>query len=659
MKFQIEKIIIWPKNSNFSYREVNLHLGKVNVITGKSRTGKTAIIPIIDYCLGASSCSVPIEVIRNNAAWYGIIICTETEKILLARKVPDRNKVSYEFFVRCGFEIMIPHEIKESNQNEAGVLQLLDTIAGTPYVGREEQTGFNQRLSFRDLTHLIFQSQDIVANQNILFYKTHKTEHREKLRNWFPFILGAETVDSIINKQQLKKWESELKRKEKELANAKNVSAEWLQNLVGQLHKIKEYIGENFEIPNSDNIDALLTLSKEILSKRIDWPSPSAVGLENADDEIRSLEKKEEDIATAIAQTRKRMNEIKKMSESFSGYQTTTQQKIERLQLVVWLKQHSSVAANCPICGENMHSAANSEIEKICAALSRYEKVTSQTKNLPAALNRELELLRNDLADFIEKQKKIKCRFDFIQAQKEENKQYLQKRNDLFLLLGQLKSTVELIDRISTDSDLNSEIEKLQEDIEKTKQLISKLNSAALLNRALHIIAEKTLTHLKTLDVDEIYKTVAPRFSLEELGIEIQGSDGVWHMLGEVGSASNWLSFHIAFTCALQEFFAEKNNPLSSVPSFTVYDQPSQVYFPNHNIDNDDAPLFENEDIRAARCIFETLANSIKKSNGAWQAIVLDHAGEDVFGNIDGVELVEEWRNGQALIPAEWYQCDK
>ena len=116
MKFQIERIIIWPKSGNLPCREVKLHLGKVNVITGQSRTGKTAIIPIIDYCLASSSCSIPIEIIRDNASWYGIIICTQNEKILLARKVPDGIKVSSEFFVQRGFEIMVAYEIKETNR---------------------------------------------------------------------------------------------------------------------------------------------------------------------------------------------------------------------------------------------------------------------------------------------------------------------------------------------------------------------------------------------------------------------------------------------------------------------------------------------------------------------------------------------------------------
>ena len=57
--------------------------------------------------------------------------------------------------------------------------------------------GFQARMGFRDLMAFVFQTQDIVANQNILFYKTHAHEHRERLRNWFPFILGAENLEIL------------------------------------------------------------------------------------------------------------------------------------------------------------------------------------------------------------------------------------------------------------------------------------------------------------------------------------------------------------------------------------------------------------------------------------------------------------------------------
>ena len=37
-----------------------------------------------------------------------------------------------------------------------------------------------------------------------------------------------------------------------------------------------------------------------------------------------------------------------------------------------------------------------------------------------------------------------------------------------------------------------------------------------------------------------------------------------------------------------------------------------------------------------------------------FQVIVLDHAANTVWGGIPLVHEVDEWRNGQALIPAEW-----
>ena len=48
-------------------------------------------------------------------------------------------------------------------------------------------------MSFRDLVAFMFQPQNVVANPNVLFYKTDSYEHREKLKAIFPYVLGAVT----------------------------------------------------------------------------------------------------------------------------------------------------------------------------------------------------------------------------------------------------------------------------------------------------------------------------------------------------------------------------------------------------------------------------------------------------------------------------------
>ncbi len=59
MKFQIIKIVLWPRNPSFPPREVAIRPGALNVISGASKTGKSAIILIIDYCVSVKESPVP------------------------------------------------------------------------------------------------------------------------------------------------------------------------------------------------------------------------------------------------------------------------------------------------------------------------------------------------------------------------------------------------------------------------------------------------------------------------------------------------------------------------------------------------------------------------------------------------------------------------
>ena len=94
MYFQIENIVIWPSKADVKplKRVVWFEPGVVNVITGESRTGKSAVIPIIDYCLGSSKCAIPIDVIRKSASWYGVTVVSDKgEHILLLRQSLRRS----------------------------------------------------------------------------------------------------------------------------------------------------------------------------------------------------------------------------------------------------------------------------------------------------------------------------------------------------------------------------------------------------------------------------------------------------------------------------------------------------------------------------------------------------------------------------------------
>lgn len=58
--------------------------------------------------------------------------------------------------------------------------------------------------------------------------------------------------------------------------------------------------------------------------------------------------------------------------------------------------------------------------------------------------------------------------------------------------------------------------------------------------------------------------------------------------------------------------------------------------------------------LRQLKKAFSVMASVVQRNKGNLQIIVLDHASENVWGNIDNVHCVEEWREGNKLIPISW-----
>ena len=114
MKFAINSIILWPRKQEYSPRILSFKSGVVNIITGASRTGKSAIIPIIDYCLGSDKCTIPVDVIRNACSWFGVLFDMKGEQILLCRREPGDKASTGDMFIIRGKEITVPEYIEKT-----------------------------------------------------------------------------------------------------------------------------------------------------------------------------------------------------------------------------------------------------------------------------------------------------------------------------------------------------------------------------------------------------------------------------------------------------------------------------------------------------------------------------------------------------------------
>lgn len=219
--------------------------------------------------------------------------------------------------------------------------------------------------------------------------------------------------------------------------------------------------------------------------------------------------------------------------------------------------------------------------------------------------------------------------------------------------VGNLESALDLHRRLGSDSDLVDEVARLRKTVQRLEAELREQDIDSRKRRALLAVNTYAGRLLPYLDVENADDPIS--LEISDLTIKVRGADRDDY-LSEIGSGSNWLSYHLAMLLALHQFYLAQ--PSSSVPAFMVLDQPSQVYFPKRVVTRPDEevgePRFRDEDIDAVRKAFEVMGQVVLKADGKLQLIVLDHASRDVWGDIPGVVGLHEWRDGVKLVPMRW-----
>ena len=338
---------MWPREPGFKPRRIEFELDKVNIITGASRTGKSAVTPIIDYCLGSHSCSIPVNTIRQACAWFGVLVQTDQGQKLFARREPGSQQITDQMFILEGAKIVVPDEIPETREGTAKqVRRSLDDLAGLTKLdfssGDNAATSRSGRPSFRDMSAFTFQPQNVVANPDVLFYKADTYDHRQKLRTIFPFVLNAITAGQLAAEHELDGLQRELRRKERELVEAQEVSAKWLAEIRTHVSTARELGLLESEVPAELGKVEMLALLKNIVSRTDHTLKVSSKTLNESVAELRSLEKEESTISRELTTLKRRLGEMRKLKDSVDQYGQALQVQRDRLKVSDWLDaQHT------------------------------------------------------------------------------------------------------------------------------------------------------------------------------------------------------------------------------------------------------------------------------------------------------------------------------
>lgn len=649
MHFQVLKLVLWSK-AGHPPRVVEFDEGMVNVISGASKTGKSAVIPIIDYCLASGKCSIPVGTIRTACSWFGIVVQTIEGQKLFARREPGEAKQTGDMMVLEGEAIEVPPETPVKNMTADGVKRILDRLAGLSNLDIEPggEPGFSSRVSFRDLTAFVFQPQYIVANPAVLYFNADTTEHREKLKAIFPYVLGALTAAMLAAKWEIDKLQRMLRRKEAELNAMRSSVRTWQIEAQGWIKQAIELglLPPNTTIPTDwpDVLELLHSIAEG--TSRV--AQPTVASIEKTLVELQGLRDRERKAAAELSERRQRLNEIQRLIDSSQSYGSAMQIQRERLDVANWIELVAD-RSDDPIIA--LGGGGRDKIEALRNALVGIELQLRSQPSLSDAFDRERLRLRGEVEEGTALLSAIRQEMVLLERRSEEVRAATFRSDRIERFLGRLEQVILLYERTGEDAKLPNEIDGLRNLLAEQRRIYSEAQVRQKQAAALKIVENYAASIIPSLDAE--WPNAPVELSVDDLTVKVvhrDRSDYLW----EIGSGANWLAYHVAVMLALQRYFLSDIG--HSVPGLLVFDQPSQVYFPS-GFDGDhvsDRGRSRDQDIDAIRSVFEVLGAEVMRARGRLQVIVLDHAGPDVWDKIPGVTRIQDWRGDDKLVPLEW-----
>lgn len=263
MKSYIKDIVIFNKNGE--KRVVPLEQG-VNIITGESKTGKSALVEIIDYCLCSTRCTIPKGKITEFAYLYSLVMAIGDNTYVIARyNWNDGGKMHFikekEDFELEKLELsyfmeksqLLCKDVKDEIEYALGLLI-------TNMAKDAEQQG--KKASLRNMVSYLFQHQNLMASKFALFYRFSDFYKRKDVIDQFPVFAGMISQEYYSDLIQLNTLKDQLKQKyKKQKANEKSTAyiKERLSTLLLSCH-IALFLSFLHYFAGQENSPMLLTM---------------------------------------------------------------------------------------------------------------------------------------------------------------------------------------------------------------------------------------------------------------------------------------------------------------------------------------------------------------------------------------------------------------
>lgn len=627
-------------------RDVTFHDG-LNIITGRSSTGKSALSDIIEYCMGRSTFNVPEGIIRDRVVWFAVIYRFPGEEVLVAKPAPLAGAQSLSTaMIRRGAKVDAPALADLAvNDSDDGVVALLTQLLGI----QENTTDVpleSSRVSFdanvKHSFYYLFQKQGLVTNKDQLFYRQNEPQQPQAIKDTLPILLGVSGRDKFTLESQLRIAQRDLRLNAKLLQQAREAidnSEERAIGLVSEARAVEISLGD----------DTTNTVS--LLRKALEWkPTPIP---EDDGGRISTIERDLLDLRNQRREVQRRIEGALQFSKRSEGFEVEASEQRERLKSIRAL----------PINGETgewqwpfARADLGMETPIAKALLSELESLNNEL----AAVSGE----RPALAAYLSGQQRELSKIAGKIWLKEVELSSAISSSEMATTLGNRNTAASrVVGRVSLFLEglvPNTELIRLQTDERRLRARVADLeerlgadDSDTRLMSTLSNIGLHMSGYISALGGE--FAEFPARLDLHHLTVVIDRPGRPIYM-SRTGGGENHLAYHLAALLSLHRFAATYGHP---VPRFLLIDQPSQVYFPSDTSYKaaggsvDETERQEDADLGAVRRLFEMLQDFVTKHAPGFQLIVTEHANlrEDWFQR----SLVEPpWSKPPALVPEDW-----
>ena len=647
MSLQILDVVLYSFNRE--RRVLSLKPGCLNIITGASKTGKTALIEIVDYCFGAPDCGIPEGIIRRTVEWVGIRLQVIGGEIFIARRLPTSGQAaSADIFYTVGKYVILPdYSALTQTTNPKALEGLLTTHAGISENLHEPSPRETRRPLTANIRHALFycfqQQSEVISNRH-LFHKQSDPYIPQAIKDTIPYFLGAVDDQHFAKITELRRLRHDLRGLERRLAEHEAVRGRGISLAKGLLAEAVN-IGLRPSGTVSEDWEECVFLLKDIYSKPLAEEEEEIIA---EGDEFERLQGERQQFTNELHRIKEQLLAARELSSDRQGYSREAHAQLTRLRSIKLFEEKDDVNHwVCPLCQSQLaKSQMPPFISDLRQSLTELDAQMRSVEERSPQMQRIVRTLKGRLDEAKSKLRENREALEALQASNQRIQTLRDRAARRAHVLGRIGLYLESLPMLEDTSDLKLEVEYLHGQI---SQLEDELSDEAVQDRMqsyLSILARDMSEWAMKLRLE--HSEFPLRLDLKRLTVVADGNEGPIPM-EHMGSGENWVGYHLITHFALHKWFVGRNRP---VPRFLFIDQPSQVYFPE---DRDWEQVGEGqrgEDREAVSRMYRLALKVVQQLSPEFQVVITDHANieEPWFQEC----VIERWREGRKLVPPGW-----